>query len=168
MTGLVVDPPTASASNSSDEFGRAWDAFIVALAAVARVRSTTEREFVDLLLGRILEPTRTLIADAAFVAALRTLEESPVERPLLGNLTHEMWFYVWAYRDAHESLPPLVPDYYQVPMRDVRRDPQDEAALDDAETVIGSIEKLIDKLPGPLKRFLHALLEVLKLTRGIT
>jgi hypothetical protein len=39
-------------------------------------------------------------------------------------------------------------------------------AIKDVETVKGSIEKILDRLPKPLRKLFEALMEVLKLTRG--
>lgn len=167
MTGTTtIDPPVARTTSPGDDFLDAWEAFLQALAAVARVRATSEREFVDLLLDRILPAMGDAGLRDETASALQAMEQVPNERVLLDVLTREMWFYVWAYRDADNELPQRVPRYYQVPMREVQRDPQSDEAVEDAATVIGSIEKFLDKMPGPLKRFLHALLEVLKLTHG--
>lgn len=158
----VLDPPaTGTVSHPADSFAGAWDLFVQMLVAVARVRSE--------------EGGGPAIAASWAAALLPTLQRTDALRAalddadsgLVAQLTDEMFFYTWAYRSADPRLADQIPHTSQV--RDPRfaRDPASHDAVDDAETIIGSIEKFLDRLPAPLKKYLHGVLEVLKLTRGM-
>ncbi len=169
MTGIDV-PPVIDDSNmllAEDEGpAAALRAFIRAVTAVASARDReVGRPFADVL-TRVREVALALAASPESLSALDAEEAMP-QRAVLDVLEREMWWYAWHYRSADPTRPPAVPASLQQRFGPRRGDPQREQAVEDAETIIGSVDKLLDQLPGPLKKALHAVLEILRLTHGI-
>jgi len=80
----------------------------------------------------------------------------------------EMNYVSYRYRSAVSA------DFRAVNVEEFERyfagedgDPLSKQALDDIKTVKGSIEKILDKLPKPLKKIMEAIMEALQLTRGL-
>ncbi|MBW7933806.1 MAG: hypothetical protein H3C62_09395 [Gemmatimonadaceae bacterium] len=168
MASGIVDPPRVGIASLDDGLTAPFDVFVQSLAAVARTRAGEDAGAIGEWLDRLLPQTRELVRSPDMARVVADLAADATERMLLVQLQEEMWFYVWMYRSAAPDLQQYVPERLQVRFGNSMRDAADEEAIDNAETVIGSINKFIDKLPGPLKKFLHAILEVMKLTRGIT
>src|SRR6266550_6761691 len=162
--GATVGSSSSASARSPDDFRRAWNSFILSVDAVARLRAGESASMTSVWLSRITEPLRKMMSEPAAVSVLRALDADDARRPLLSNLTEEMLLYAWAYRDARPAVVEEIPDDIRDAASSVTRSPTDGAgAVSDAEVIFGSIDKILDKLPGPLKKFLHALLEVLKL-----
>jgi hypothetical protein len=142
-------------------------AFITTMAAVARVRAGNDERIVNQWLERLVPVARQFVVSAETLSAIQGAERTPGGAVMTRQLEEEMWFYTWSYRSASPDLPRLVPPDYQFLFGEQSRRPTADSSADDAETILDSLDKFIDKLPGPLKKILHGILEVLKLTRGL-
>lgn len=94
-------------------------------------------------------------------------EPLEISRVAMGALFEEMVYIACKYERARRdmgvelSIPGNTQDY-----QDVRGSAFTKDAVDDIETVKGSIDWFLKKLPKPLRDVLDALLEALKLAHG--
>jgi hypothetical protein len=170
MTGMVVGPPPNShgieVDDAGDNFGMALRTFIWVLGAIARARAGDDARVIERWTFRLVARAQGLAVAPMNAAELGASDQ----RELLVHMAEELWFFNWSYRTVDDTTMKLVVESIPPDVRHlvdgVPRDPGAMGAVQDAEVIIGSIEKLIDRLPRVLQKFLHALLEVLKLTRG--
>lgn len=149
------------------DFNKAFELFVRVMAAVAARRG--EAGFVPRL-GLLAVGASTAVREQiTWDDARAVLGESlayPAERISVQLLVEEMEYYAWRYRAALPEVQQEIKAGVALWGNGVG-DVLSPAAVDNAETIVGSVEKILDKLPGPLKKALHGLLEALKLTRGI-
>ena len=97
--------------------------------------------------------------------------DDPASAAALNFLLNEIWALTSRFRElASEETQHLIDQNTQDLPGIVFATPEDyltDRAVDDFETVTGSVEKLMKKLPKWLQRVLDVLLEALKLTRGV-
>jgi len=160
-TGTVRVPTT-------DEFTVAWSAFFATVSAVASWRAT---HFGPERFGILAEAAGRSLASgstsAEFVRMVATLREDPNEKVLLGILYEELLFYSWRFRGAIEERGGQLPFDESEAFPNESGDPAAPDAVDQAEIITGSIQPLLDKLPNWLRKAIEAIMEILKLTRGI-
>lgn len=167
QAGGLAPPITGLGVPDLGGFERAWGLFIRAVGLLTRYRS--EHGGVGRLGMMATTASDALIGmlDSAEVrSALGEHFSAAGEGMALSILTEEMEYFAWRYRAVDESLR-IELEGSEDRWGDGEGDPLSDSAIDDAETIIGSVEKLLDKLPGPLKKLVHVLLEALKLTRGV-
>lgn len=93
--------------------------------------------------------------------------EDPVSAAAMHMLEMEMYYIAYAHREylserTRDSLQAVAENFSDVGFAN----PLSDKSMEDIETVKGSIEKLLDKLPGWAKKMMEVLMEALKLTRG--
>jgi hypothetical protein len=97
-----------------------------------------------------------------------TIPKDIAERESVALLFEEIQFFVWRYRGAAPRGTPVAEfaDALTKLWGSGKSSAISDDAVSDAETVIGSIEKLLGWLPKPLRQLLEAILEALKLVHG--
>lgn len=83
-----------------------------------------------------------------------------------------LWAELFALNYAHKGLSGVVLDEDEAPIEVIylqteEVEPSSERAVKDLETAQGSVEKIIDRLPPWLKKLMEAMMELLKLSRGV-
>lgn len=159
---------------SPGEFDTAWNAFFRTLAAViaCRAHQYGPRRF-GLLAFDAVDGICTASDDDEVQDNIRAMLEDEREAVALGILFEELQHFTLRYRNAYEQLggvemPSEVATMEAVDgLGEVFGDPLGGDVIEDAGIITGSIPKLLDKLPGPLKKLMDVLLEILKLARGM-
>ncbi len=163
----TVPPVVRLRESDLGDFNKAFGLFVRAAAAVAARRGEAGGvPRLGLLAVSAASAVREQILSADSQALVEDTLNNPAESVSLYLLVEEMEYYAWRYRAALPEIQREVqagPALWGVGVGHILSDD----AVDDAETVVGSVEKILDKLPGPLKKVMQALLEALKLTRGI-
>jgi hypothetical protein len=150
---------------SVEEFRLAFIAFVLAASSVAILRA---RRFGPMRLAYISRQLADEFA-GSFTAndagqAMAGLENS---KRVLGALFEEFVYIACKYRTcASEAGLNLVIPGNIANFADERGDALSDEAVDDIETVKGSIAWLLEKLPKWAQRIVEVLLEALKLTKG--
>lgn len=132
---------------SKNEFEVMWKIFFEATTELAKlkIKKSADINKKYMLSEPLSELSRTIIESSeSFGTAI--LKEEPIVGRILFS---EMSYFVERYQNI-ENL----------------NSEELEGALDDAETVKGSIEDLVANLPDPLKKLLTLLNEFLKLISG--
>lgn len=154
------------------EFGAAWTGFFVTVAAIAACRS---REYGPARFDMLAYTAASTIGRAAehpnALSDVAAMLEDEHEKVALGILFEELLYIIARYRIAFELSGMSVPEEIEtleIPEEyiDEEGDPFSKEAVDDVSTVVGSIPKLMSKLPGWLRKAIDVILEALKLTRG--
>ena len=147
-------------------FSESMTFFLRTVAGVARRRADASGvERLGSLAHLAVSDLGAMLEDPETRDALGSELEDASNRTALAILAEEMDFYAWQHRGSVEGLEYDMPDLSDQ-FGAATANPLSKEAVDDASTIVGSIEKVLDKLPRPLKKLMHVLLEVLKLTRG--
>ena len=164
----ATTPPVVRLRSSDlGEFSKAFELFVRVAAAVAARRGEAGGvPRLGLLAVTAAGAVREQVTwdDARSILGVSLYD--PSESVAVQLLVEEMEYYAWRYRAALPEIELEIragPALWGPGAGNVLSDP----AVEDAETIVGSVEKILDKLPGPLKKALHGLLEALKLTRGV-
>lgn len=171
MNSTVIAPDPVIPT--PEEFGAAWSAFFLTVAAIATYRG---RNYGPERLGELSEHAARLLVQAAhsddLLSSVAEMAEDEHEKVSLGILYEELLFVAWRYRRTFELVGMAAPDAIAVtspPSQFPNEEghPDDPDVIDDIETVKGSIQSLLDKLPRWVRKAIEVILEALKLTRGL-
>ena len=164
MSG-IMPPPLPSPSQS---FASALRAFLDTLIAVAAWRG---EDFRQVWVVESAKAIRSAMEQGPIWATMEDLipdEDDLLSKVAFDVLETEMLYVAFRYRR-------LLPEESRKVVASVEErfagvqdgDPTAPDAVDDIETVKGSIERQIKKLPKWLQRVLEVLMELLKLTKGM-
>ena len=169
-TGLNIAPvkiPTPK------QFGEAWGAFFATVSAIAQYRANgkgAEKRFGELAIhaADLLEQAKD---DAAFMAMVSEMIGHQYEKISLGILYEELLYISYKYKAAFQAAEMMEPEVIRLLEQSHYFNSQPgeldgSDAIDDIEVVKGSIQNILDKLPGWLRNLIEAIMEALKLTRG--
>jgi len=171
MNSTVIAPDPVIPT--PEEFGAAWSAFFLTIAAIATYRG---RNYGPERFGELSQHASRLLVEAAhsdgLLSSVAEMAEDEHEKVSLGILYEELVFISWRYRRTFELGGMQTPDVIVVmspPTQFPNEDghPDDPDVIDDIETVKGSIQSLLDKLPRWMQKTIEVILEALKLTRGL-
>lgn len=146
------------------------------LLTVAAIATYRARNYGPERFGELSQHVAKLLAEASHSDALSSsvaeMAEDEHEKISLGILYEELLFISWRYRRTFELAGMQTPDVItamspppQYP--DEEGHPDDPDVISDIETVKGSIQSLLDKLPRWMQKAIEVILEALKLTRGL-
>lgn len=168
---------TVSASEpvipTPEDFGAAWSAFFWTVSAIATFRA---KKYGPERFGKLSQHAARLLDEAGhsddLLSSVAEMAEDEHEKVSLGILYEELLFVAWRYRGAFELAGVQTPDVIILmspPPQFANEEghPDDPDAVDDIETIKGSIQKLLDKLPRWMQKAIDVILEALKLTRGL-
>lgn len=165
ISELVIPTP--------EEFGAAWSAFFLTVAAIATYRA---RNYGPERFGELSEHAARLLVEAAhsdgLLSSVAQMAEDEHEQVSLGILYEELAFISWRYRRTFElagiETPEVVTAMSPPPQfPNENGHPDDPDVVDDIEIVKNSIQSLLDKLPRWMQKAIEVILEALKLTRGL-
>lgn len=158
---------------SPRQFGDAFSAFFLTVSAIATYRANEggpER------FGELSVLAADLLVEAAdtddLLSVVEDMAEDEHEKVIIGILYEELMFVSWRYRGAFElagmDMPEVVAAMPAPPQfSDEHGDPGESEVIDTIGTVKGSIQTLLDKLSSWMRKAVEAIMEVLKLTRGL-
>lgn len=156
-----------------EEFGAAWSAFFLTVAAISTYRAN---KYGPERFGELSQHAARLLVEAGhsydLLSSVAEMAEDEREKVSLGILYEELLFVSWRYRRTFELAGMQTPDVIIVmspppQFPDEEGHPDDPDVIDDIETVRGSIQSLLDKLPRWMQKAIEVILEALKLTRGL-
>jgi hypothetical protein len=159
---------------SPEQFSEAWVAFFTTVAAIALYRASRfgpEYRFGELAIhaADLLEKAKD---DEEFTLMIKEMAEHIYEKVSLGILYEELLYISYKYKKTFQmaqiETPTVIkemeePKYFS----GEGGDPGNADAIDDIEVVTSSVQKLLDKLPNWLRKAIEAIMEALKLTRGV-
>lgn len=169
----AIAPPRELVIPSPKDFCAVWSTFFLTVYAIATYRANTygPRRF-----GELSAHAANLLVEAAnsseLLSSVSHMAEDKYERVVLGILFEELQFVSWRYRSAFElagmEIPEAVSSMEEPPQFSSENGhPDDSDTLGNIETVKGSIQPLLDKLPPWIRKAIEVILEALKLTRGL-
>lgn len=171
MNSTVIAPDPVIPT--PEEFGAAWNAFFLTVAAIAVYRG---RNYGPERFGELSQHAARLLVEAGhsddLLSSVAEMAEDEHEKVSLGILYEELLFISWRYRRTFELAGMQTPDVIVVmspppQFPNEEGHPDDPDMIDDIETVKGSIQSLLDKLPRWMRKAIDVILEALKLTRGL-
>jgi len=155
---------------SPREFTVVWETFYLVIAAIATYRANENgpKRF-----GELAVYAANLLREAATSKEIYTLVENMInddkEKLPLGILYEELQYISWKYRgvfaDVDMEIPEAIYDMGEF-FPDEIGEPLDSSTIKDIKNVVGSVNKLLDKLPNWIRKAVDVILEALQLTRG--
>jgi hypothetical protein len=155
---------------STEQFASALADFTRTIEAVTRARAS---EYGPAwlaasphLAGLAALDAQQIVDDADFIQWLGLdIEAAPTAYAIL-------WAELFAVNYIHRELSGFIFDEELAPVdvmyfQDDASNPWSERTVKDLEVVQGSVEKIIDRLPPWLKKLMEAMMELLKLSRGV-
>jgi len=167
MNAIVTQDVTIP---SPEEFGIVWETFYLVIAVIATYRANENgpKRF-----GELAMYASDLLSEAANSDEMNTIIENMInddkEKIPLGILYEEMQYISWKYQGVFEhvgmDIPEAIYDMGEL-FPDEIGEPLDASTIKDIKNVVGSVNKLLDRLPNWMRKGVDVILEALQLTRG--
>jgi hypothetical protein len=167
---MATRVPTATPTGV--ELRTALNGFAVAVAAVAIVQSRdTGPRWIE---GELPPVVSNFVKNFSDEDANRIVADfGPIDSPALAFLYVELLHYAWRHAPLVEAVGDLLPETAidlsgSAVTGEAQTDAPDVRSVKDAVVMQGSIEFLLAKLPWPLRRLVDAIMEALRISRGVT